>query len=107
VGSQIFEKGLGVHAYSAVTYEAGGRWDVLAATIGLDPASGNKGDCVFKVVADGETLFSERMRAADAGRDLRVAISGRQQVTLIVEPGEGLDLGDHANWCEARFIKNR
>jgi hypothetical protein len=28
-------------------------------------------------------------------------------VTLVVEPGEGLDLGDHANWCDARFIKNK
>jgi hypothetical protein len=28
-------------------------------------------------------------------------------VTLLVEPGEGLDLADHADWCDARFIKNR
>ena len=34
-------------------------------------------------------------------------IAGREQVTLLVEPGEGLDLADHADWCDVRFIKEQ
>jgi hypothetical protein len=26
-------------------------------------------------------------------------------VRFIVEPGEGLDLADHANWCDLRFVR--
>jgi hypothetical protein len=105
LSSQSFEKGLGVHAYSAMTFDAAGKWDVLAATIGLDAATGLRGDCIFKVLADGETLFAERVRGPDDPRDMRLPITGRRQITLVVEPGQGLDLGDHANWCDARLIK--
>jgi hypothetical protein len=36
---------------------------------------------------------------------MRIDIRERKQVTLIVEPGEDLDLADHANWCDARVIR--
>ena len=28
-----------------------------------------------------------------------------ERLRLIVEPGRGLDLADHADWCEPRFIR--
>jgi hypothetical protein len=55
---------------------------------------------------DGERVFSRRMKASEAPADVRLSITGREQVTLIVEPGAGLDLADHANWCEARFVRS-
>jgi len=107
LGSQEFEKGLGVHAYSELTFAAGGKWDRFLATIGLDPVAAEKGDCVFKVLADGKTIFSERLRATDSPQAIDLPITGCDQVALVVEPGEDLDLGDHANWCDARFVKNK
>jgi hypothetical protein len=105
--SRTFDKGLGVHARSSLTFAADKKWDTLAATIGLDAAAGRKGDCVFTVLADGKPLLSRRMKGADPAEDIQLPIAGREQVTLLVEPGEGLDLADHANWCDARFIKDR
>jgi hypothetical protein len=107
IGDRVFEKGIGVHSRSLLTFEADGQYDVLAATIGLDAAAGGKGDCVFVVLADDEPLLTKRMRGNDPPQTIELPISGRRLITLLVEPGEGLDLADHANWCEARFIKNR
>ncbi len=107
VGSRTYEKGLGVHSRSLLTFAAEKKWDTLAATIGLDAAASGKGDCEFVVLADGQPLFSRRMRASDPPADIQLSIIGREQVTLIVEPGEGLDLADHANWCDVRFVRKR
>lgn len=107
LGTKIYDKGLGVHARSSLTFAAEGKWDTLAATIGLDAASGGKGDCVFTVLADGQSLFTCRMKGTDAPHELSIAIAGKDQITLLVEPGEGLDLADLADWCDVRFIKNK
>jgi hypothetical protein len=47
------------------------------------------------------------MRGTDPPHELRLLIKGREQIMLLVEPGEGLDMADHANWCDARLIKSR
>jgi hypothetical protein len=107
LGSRVYEKGLGVHSRSVLTFAAEKKWDTLAATIGLDAAASGKGDCEFVVLADGEPVFSRRMKASEAPADVQLSITGREQVTLIVEPGAGLDLADHANWCEVRFVRGR
>ena len=36
-----------------------------------------------------------------------VSIRGIDAVELEVVPGEEFDLADHANWCDARFIKSK
>jgi hypothetical protein len=105
VGNRTFEKGIGAHATSKLTFEAGGRYDELAAEIGIDAETGGKGDCVFTVLADGESIFSQRMKGSDPPAPLRVDIRGKKEITLVVEAGEGLDLADHADWCDVRFIQ--
>jgi hypothetical protein len=107
LGTRVFEKGIGVHARSSLTFAAERKWDVLAATIGIDAQTTGKGDCVFTILADGQPLFTRRMTGADSPHQINLPIEGCEQVMLLVEPGEGLDLADHGNWCDVRFIKNR
>lgn len=107
LGTRVFEKGIGVHSRSLLTFAAEGKYAVLAATIGIDAETAGKGDCVFTVLGDGQPLFTKQMKGSDAPHDLSVPIAGVQQVTLLVEPGADLDLADHADWCDARLIKNK
>jgi NPCBM/NEW2 domain-containing protein len=107
LGTRGYDKGLGVHARSSLTFAAEGKWDVLAATVGLDAAAAGKGDCVFTILADGQSVFTRRMKGQDPPHELSVPITGKGQITLLVEPGEGLDLADLADWCDVRFVKNR
>jgi len=107
IGTRQFEKGLGMHARTELTFALDKQWDLLAATIGLDPEAGARGDCVFAVLADGEPLFTRRVRGSDPPQEIELPLTGRQQVTLRVEAGEGLDLADYANWGDARVVRNR
>ncbi len=107
LGSRVFDKGLGVHARSALTFAADRKYDVLAGMIGIDAQSGGKGDCVFSVLGDGQNIFTQRIKGNDPSQDLKLDISRYERITLLVEPGEGLDLGDHANWCEVRLVRNK
>jgi len=101
-----FEKGLGVHARSAITFTTEGKWDIFKAKIGLDDEADSKGDCIFQVLADGKSIFQRRISGRDLGTaEVKLPITGCQELTLLVEPGEGLDMADHANWCDARLIK--
>jgi hypothetical protein len=105
LGTRVFDKGIGVHARSTLSFAADRKYDVLAAVIGIDAQAGGKGDCVFTVLGDGQSLFMRRIKGNDPPQDLNLDISRCEQVTLLVEPGEGLDLADHANWCDVRMIK--
>lgn len=107
LGRRVFEKGIGVHSRSLITFDAEGKYDTLAATIGIDAETSGKGDCIFTVLGDGQPLFSQRLKGGDEAQDISVPIAGAQQVTLLVEPGADLDLADHADWCDVRFIKNK
>jgi hypothetical protein len=101
-----FDKGLGVHARSSLTFGLDGQWDTFVAKIGLDAEADGKGDCIFQVLADGKSIFQRRMTGRDLGAaEVKLPITGCQELTLLVEPGEGLDLADHANWCDARLTK--
>ena len=107
LGTRAFEKGIGVHSRSSLTFDVDDRYDLLAATIGIDAETGGKGDCVFTVLGDGQPLYSQRVKGDEPARDISVPLGGVKQLTLLVEPGADLDLADHANWCDVRVIKSK
>ncbi len=105
LGKAVYEKGLGVHSRCRLSYALDGKFDLFAATVGIDASTGGKGDCVFVVLADGKELFRKPMRGADAAADVRVKVAGAQRLTLLVDWGDDLDLADRADWCDARVIR--
>jgi hypothetical protein len=101
-----FERGLGVHARSVLEYEVPGGFRQFVAVIGIDDAARPLGHVVFQVTADGKTVFdSGPVTGADDPRPILVPIDGAKKIELIVGYGEQLDVGDQANWAEARIIK--
>ncbi|MHB1156415.1 MAG: NPCBM/NEW2 domain-containing protein [Phycisphaerales bacterium] len=111
IGDRRFERGLGVHARSELNYDIGGKYRLFTAVIGLAPGSKNpapgsgEGDCVFVVKGDGKRLLEQRMKAGEAGKEVRLDVSGIKRLELIVEEGENWDVGDRANWADARLIR--
>lgn len=100
-----YEKGLGMHSPVSVTYDLDGRFDWLVATIGIDDQTDGRGDCLFKVEVDGQVRLSQRMTGSDKPHYVRVNVSGARQLRLVVEAGADYDLADHANWADARLIR--
>ncbi len=105
LGNETFEKGWGTHAHCRLVFDAGDGYDLLLATVGHDPSTRGRGDCLIVVQGDGQELFSQRLKGSDAPLDLRVNVKGMKKVTLLVEPGEDLDLADLVNWCDLRFLR--
>ncbi|HUT37215.1 MAG TPA: NPCBM/NEW2 domain-containing protein [Planctomycetota bacterium] len=105
LGKTVYEKGLGVHSRCRLSYALDGRYDLFAATIGIDASAAGKGNCVFAVLADGKELFRKAMRGTDGPADVRLKVANALRLTLLVDWGEDLDLADRANWCDARVIR--
>lgn len=105
LGTRTFSKGIGVQARSRLVLKVEGEFELMTATVGIDAETGGRGDCVFIVLGDGKELFWKHVRGTDPPGDLRVDLRGVKEVTLLVEPGNDLDLGDHADWCDACFIR--
>ena len=108
IAGRSFERGLGVHSRTEITYELGGSYEALAATIGIDDAVRPRGDVVFRVLGDQGVLFdSGPVTGMDPPRDIVVDLAGVSRLTLLVDYGAGLDLSDHADWGGVRLLKTR
>lgn len=102
---QEFIKGLGTQSFIQLDYANENGFTKFKAIVGIDGETKGKGDCRMVVRGDGIELWSSRIKGSETAREIDVDISGIKVVSLIVEPGESFDLADHANWCNARFIK--
>ena len=106
IGGRKFERGVGVHSRTELTYGIAGDFERFAATIGIDDAVRPLGSVVMQVKGDGRTLFDSGLIAGnDPPRDVLVDVAGVQSLTLLVDYGEGLDASDHADWGDARLLR--
>lgn len=94
-----------VHPSADASHDTANRAKPPAADASQAPMHGH-GDCEFVVLVDGEERLRERMRASDEAKAIQIDLAGARELTLVVEPGEDLDLGDHANWAEARLLRD-
>jgi len=106
IGDRTFDRGIGVHATTRMTWRIDGDYDALAMFVGIDESVGDRGDAVVRVVGDGRELLSRRVKGGDAPLPIRLDVRGVDELQLIAEAGEGLDLGDRVNFADARLIKN-
>lgn len=102
IGGVVHQKGLGVHADSAVEYYTGGSCERVSASVGVDDEKGTKGTVTFEIWADGKKVASTgTLTNADAAEPLSADVSGAQAVRLVVtDAGDGVD-SDHADWADA------
>lgn len=99
--SPVYEKGLGVHAQSKITYYVGGACSSFTAEVGLEYGFG--GNVIFKVDTDGTNRYQSRtFTPGFAPESVNVDLTGAQYVDLIVEAPGSIN-GAHGVWGDARF----
>jgi NPCBM/NEW2 domain/Pectate lyase superfamily protein len=109
IGGKTFDKGLGVHANSSITYTLDGQCSSFHAEIGLDDEikkysrRRNRGSVIFKVLSDGAVKYaSSVVRSTTAVEAVSLDITGAKVLQLEVEDaGDGL-AWDHADWAAAK-----
>ncbi|UQN09691.1 NPCBM/NEW2 domain-containing protein [Deinococcus sp. QL22] len=99
LAGQTYARGFGVHAGSSMTFTLGGKCSTFSTKIGVDDEVGSKGSVIFKVVADGVTLFdSGLMTGTSVTKTVNVSVAGKQQLQLVVTDGGNGISYDHADW---------
>lgn len=103
----VYAKGLGVHAYSEVTYNLAGQYTWFVSDIGVDDEVwANDGSVIFTVVADGVEVYnSDEMRSASPTQTINVNVAGVQELRLRVLTTPDGDTADHADWANARLVR--
>lgn len=102
LNGKTYEKGLGVHANSEVSYYLGGKASSFIADIGVDDEVSNSGSVIFQVWLDGEKVYdSGVMRGNSATKHVHVNVNGKDVLKLVVtDAGDG-NGSDHADWADA------
>lgn len=105
-----YERGLGVHAYSALTYELAGKYELFVCEVGMDAAAAEGAACSYKVFGDdpAKPRAVGTVKAGDKPRRLKLDVRGVNRLRLVCDFGpDGDDAGDFFDWADAGLIKKK
>ena len=107
MGDVTYRRGIGVHAWTRMTYAVPAEATAFEAVIGLadDTRECEPAAVTFEVLdAAGQVRFASGLIVrGDAPFPVQVPVDDTPQITLVVtEGGNGRDC-DHANWADAGF----
>ena len=102
-----FARGIGLHSKSQLSYRLGKKYRRFQADVGIDDVAAGAGNVVFAVEVDGKRVFTSKPQS---GKNpiLHIGpidVTGKQQLSLVVDYGQFGDIRDHANWCNALLVK--
>ena len=108
LAGSTYDKGVGLHSHSRLTYAVPPGCRRFDALVGLDDRAGRQGSVRVRVLADGKPLDlgGDRELTADGGPlRVNVDVGGVKELTLEVDFGKGGPVQDHVDWADARFVK--
>jgi hypothetical protein len=108
LGGGVYDKGLGMHSASRVTYALPPGCKRFEVLVGLDDRSGRRGSVRLHVLVDGKERdpgFKGELTWRTGPVRLRLDVSGAKELALGVDFGAGGDVGDHVNWADARLVR--
>lgn len=105
-GESTFDKGLGTHPRTVLTYDLGGKYRRFEALVGLDPATGDRGRAKVRVLVDGkEQTLAGGGAVAGTPVAVRVDVAGAKELTLKVDFGPAGGVRADVNWADARLVE--
>lgn len=106
-GEETFDKGLGTHPRTTLTYDLAGKYGRFEALVGLDAETGTRGRAAVRVLADRKERPLPALQKLTPGRavPVRLEIRGAKELTLIVDFGPTGDAQADVNWAEARLLE--
>jgi hypothetical protein len=108
LGGATYDKGIGMHSESRLSYDLGGRYQRFEAVVGLDERTGKRGRVRLAVRVDGEERplgGGREWTLADGPLRVRLDVPGARTLTLMVRCGRFGDVQGHVNWADARLIR--
>lgn len=106
-GITTFDKGIATHGECSLTWPLDGKYRLFECQVGLDPRTGKRGSAIVRVQVDGRDIpvnGGKALTLTNGIISLRAEVSKGKELKLIVEWGEGGNVGDCVNWGDARLI---
>jgi hypothetical protein len=106
LGGKSYARGLGVHSRSEVTYALNGGFQTFQAVTGVDDGVGSGGSVLFRVFGDEKLLYEGPvLRGGDLPLEVKVDVKKVVLLRLEVDYADGGDAADHADWADARLLR--
>jgi hypothetical protein len=108
LGGSTYDKGLGMHSASRLSYDLGGKYRRFEALVGLDDQAGPRRSARVKVLVDGrarELGWHGELTGKGGPRVVRIDVSGARDLTLVVDFDSFRDIRGWVNWADARLVK--
>ena len=107
-GVSTYDTGIGTHPKTTLTYSLGGQFRSFRALVGLDAATGQRGQVKISILLDGKVQpipQLETLSAADEPIAIQLNLTRAKELTLIVDFGSNGDIQADVNWADAMLIE--
>jgi hypothetical protein len=104
----VFDKGLGMHSRSRLTYALEEKYRRFEATVGLDDRLGRQGTARIQVLVDGKSPapdLEKELTGRNGPQAIQADVSGAKELTLVVDFGAYGEVQGCVDWADARLIK--
>jgi NPCBM/NEW2 domain len=108
LGGSYYDKGVGMHAGSQISYPLDGKYRRFEALVGLDDLDGREGNVRIRVLLDGKAvdLGKSEWTGRDKGVRISVDVAGAKEMTLVVESAAKGPIQGVVDVVEARLIRD-
>lgn len=100
-----FPKGLAVHSRTRLQYRLDGQHRKLRGLAGIDPNVRSAAVVTLQIIGNETLLLDRTIKAGEAAFAIDVPIEGVRRLKLVVDYGDGVDIGDRLNLCNLRTTK--
>jgi len=106
-GDSTFDKGLGTHPRTVLTYDLGGKYRRFEASVGLDPRTGERGRATVRVRVDGKEQNIPGLNSLTSGKAVvvRIDVTSAKVLTLEVDYSDTGGVQADVNWISPRLVE--
>lgn len=106
LSGKIYRKGIGVHSYSALTFDIGGNYKRFQALAGIDDDVPKPGNVTVEIYGDDRELLQKTtVKSGDKPFAIDVDVTGVKSLKIVVDFGEDGYHNDHCDMANAILIE--
>ncbi len=105
VAGKSYPKGLAIPSRTAIVYKVTGKGKRFKAIAGIDDSVHDAGEVHLVVSGDGKALYDGKIIGRKTPVELDLDVAGVKRLNILVDFGEGLDVGNYLDLCDARIVK--
>lgn len=105
LGGVEYRKGLAMRSRTEIVYRLPERFSRFSALVGIADAVRPSGKVRLVLRGDDKVLLESKFSGSNAPRPIDLDVTGVRRLTVLVDFGDGPNIGDHLLLCNARVSK--